>query len=274
MSGTPTNATPATLTTYTATDTTGTTASLTFTLTVELNLDVNADGKVDVLDLVWVAISYQMRGDGLRADVNADGVVNVQDLVAVAEGIDAAAVLPAKVAEEVAWAAEGAAAREGVSAGAPGIRFSSPSKVVSGLTAQRNVAAALADARTLVTGDVRLGKWLPLLEELLQVIAEMKVIPETTALLPNYPNPFNPETWIPYHLAQDANVTVTIYDVRGSAVRELVLGHQPAGVYESRGRAAFWDGKNQLGEPVASGLYFYTLTAGEFNATRKMLIAK
>ena len=79
--------------------------------------------------------------------------------------MDAAAVLPAKVAEEVALAAEAAAAREGVSAGAPGMRFSSRSEVVSGLTAHRNVAAALADARTLVTGDVRLGKWLPLLEE-------------------------------------------------------------------------------------------------------------
>ena len=98
--------------------------------------------------------------------------------------------------------------------------------------------------------------------------------PQTTALLPNYPNPFNPETWIPYHLATDAAVALTIYDVRGSVVRTLTLGHQLAGVYESRGRAAYWDGKNQIGEPVASGLYFYTLTAGEFTATRKLLIAK
>ena len=68
--------------------------------------------------------------------------------------------------------------------------------------------------------------------------------------------------------------TVKIHDVRGSVVRELVLGHQAAGVYESRGRAAYWDGKNQLGEHVASGVYFYTLTAGDFTATRKLLIAK
>ena len=102
----------------------------------------------------------------------------------------------------------------------------------------------------------------------------MNAIPETTALLPNYPNPFNPETWIPYHLSTDAEVTLTIYDVRGVPVRTLVLGHQTAGVYESRARAASWDGKNQLGELVASGLYFYTFTAGEFNATRRLLIAK
>ena len=102
----------------------------------------------------------------------------------------------------------------------------------------------------------------------------MREIPDATALLPNYPNPFNPETWIPYHLANDADVTLTIYNVQGDVVRTLMFGQQPAGVYESRGRAAYWNGRNQIGEPVASGLYFYTLTAGEFTATRKLLIAK
>ena len=272
ISGTPTAALPPTPFTYTATDISGASASLTFTITIELNLDVNADGTVDVLDLIWVAVSYQMHGDALPADVNADGIVNVQDLVAVANAIDAAAALPAKVAEEVALAAE-AAALHGAP-GAPRMAFNNPSAGVSGLTAHRNVDAALADVRALGTGDVRFGKWLPLFEELLQVMAELRAIPETTALLPNYPNPFNPETWIPYQLAQDANVTLTIYDVRGSVVRELVLGQQPAGIYETRHRAAYWNGRNQNGEPVASGLYFYTLTAGDFNATRRLLIAK
>ena len=100
------------------------------------------------------------------------------------------------------------------------------------------------------------------------------VIPEETALLPNYPNPFNPETWIPYQLAKSADVTVTIYDVRGVVVRRLALGHQTAGFYQSRAHAAHWDGRNQLGEKVASGLYFYTFTAGEFTAIGKMLIQK
>ena len=99
-------------------------------------------------------------------------------------------------------------------------------------------------------------------------------IPTGTALLPNYPNPFNPETWIPYQLARDADVTLTIYDVRGTVVRRLELGHQPAGFYQSRGRAAHWDGRNHLGEKVASGLYFYTFTAGDFTATQKLLIRK
>ena len=98
--------------------------------------------------------------------------------------------------------------------------------------------------------------------------------PEETTLLANYPNPFNPETWIPYKLSKPAEVRVTIYAANGRLIRNLALGHQPAGVYQSKSRAAYWDGKNAVGEPVASGVYFYTLTAGDFNATRKLLIVK
>ena len=100
------------------------------------------------------------------------------------------------------------------------------------------------------------------------------VIPTETVLLSNYPNPFNPETWIPYQLSEPANVTVSIYSVDGKLVRRLALGHQNAGIYQSKGRAAYWDGRNEFGERVASGLYFYRFTAGDFTATRKMLIRK
>ena len=100
------------------------------------------------------------------------------------------------------------------------------------------------------------------------------IIPENTALLTNFPNPFNPETWIPYQLAKPAEVTLTIYDIRGVVVRELKLGHQPAGVYHNRSRAIHWDGRNAFGEKVATGVYFYTLKAGDFTATRKLLIRK
>ena len=93
-------------------------------------------------------------------------------------------------------------------------------------------------------------------------------------LLANFPNPFNPETWIPYQLAKPAKVTVSIYNIKGQLVRTLALGHQAAGIYQNRPRAAHWDGKNEFGESVASGVYFYTLTAGDFSATRKMLIRK
>ena len=98
--------------------------------------------------------------------------------------------------------------------------------------------------------------------------------PNETTLLPNYPNPFNPETWIPYKLSKAAEVTVVIYAIDGSLIRTLTLGHQPAGTYQSKSRAAYWDGKNEVGERVASGVYFYTLSAGEFTATRKMFIKK
>ena len=94
------------------------------------------------------------------------------------------------------------------------------------------------------------------------------------ALLVNFPNPFNPETWIPYQLEKSSDVSITVYAVDGRVVRRLSLGHQPAGMYQSRSRAAYWDGRNAFGEPVASGVYFYTLTAGDFTATRRMLIRK
>ncbi len=94
------------------------------------------------------------------------------------------------------------------------------------------------------------------------------------ALLANFPNPFNPETWIPYKLAKPAKVSISIYNVKGQLVRTLSLGQQSAGLYQSRSRAAHWDGKNAFGEKVASGIYFYRLTTGDFSATRKMLIRK
>ena len=94
------------------------------------------------------------------------------------------------------------------------------------------------------------------------------------ALFQNYPNPFNPETWIPYHLSEPAAVTLRIYTARGTLIRTLAVGHRPAGIYRHRHEAVYWDGKNENGEPVASGVYFYTLAAGDFRATRKMLIRK
>ena len=99
-------------------------------------------------------------------------------------------------------------------------------------------------------------------------------IPAETELLRNYPNPFNPETWIPYRLAEDAFVTLTIYDLGGRVVRTLEVGHRVAAVYESRSKAIYWDGRNTLGEQVASGVYFYHLSAGDYSATRRMVILK
>ena len=128
------------------------------------------------------------------------------------------------------------------------------------------MAAAYRVPRT----DARLQRGIDWLEHLLAVLP-----PKETALLTNYPNPFNPETWIPYQLPEPAAVTTTyLFCGTVALVRTLVLGHQPAGMYHRKSRAAYWDGKNEFGEPVASSVYFYTLKAGDFTATRKMLIRK
>ena len=97
---------------------------------------------------------------------------------------------------------------------------------------------------------------------------------EESMLLANYPNPLNPETWIPYQLAEDADATVRIYSVVGKLVRTLRLGHKRAGVYETKEKAVYWDGKNEAGEQVSSGIYFYNIQAGDFSATRKMAVAE
>ena len=98
--------------------------------------------------------------------------------------------------------------------------------------------------------------------------------PEQNLLLQNYPNPFNPETWIPYQLSEDSPVLISIYDTTGRLVRTLSLGFQSAGFYNSQGRAAYWDGRNALGERVASGIYFYQLTTPIFQQTRRLVIVK
>ena len=120
---------------------------------------------------------------------------------------------------------------------------------------------------TVTAEDVRQG-WI----QLPALIAYE--IPAETELLRNYPNPFNPETWIPYQLADAADVTLTIYDIQGALVRQLDLGYQQAGYYTNRTRAAYWDGRNNLGEAVGSGVYFYHLRAGDYSAIQKMVILK
>ena len=202
------------------------------------NYDVNLDGVVNIQDLVVVASRLGQSGPN-AADVNGDGVVNVQDLILVAGALDQA---PA----------------------APSLH---PTALATFTAA--DVREWLTEAQGLDLTDPKLQNGIRFLEQLLVVL-----VPKETALLPNYPNPFNPETWIPYHLAKDADVTLTIYAIDGRVIRRLALGHQPAGMYQTRSRAAYWDGKNAFGEPVASGVYFYTLTAGDFTATRKMLIRK
>ena len=127
----------------------------------------------------------------------------------------------------------------------------------------------LSEAHKVNLTDSTFQRGMLTLEQLLIVLT-----PKNTALLPNYPNPFNPETWIPYQLEKSAEVTISIYSGNGVLTRTLPLGYQSAGIYRSQDRAAYWDGTNEVGESVASGVYFYTLSAGDFKATRKMLVIK
>jgi len=99
-------------------------------------------------------------------------------------------------------------------------------------------------------------------------------IPNQNQLLANYPNPFKPETWRPFQLAQDSTVTAKIYDVTGKQIRMIELGHVTAGNYVEVNRAIYWDGKTDIGEQVSSGTYFYQIEAGDYTDTRKMVILK
>jgi len=107
-----------------------------------------------------------------------------------------------------------------------------------------------------------------------KINGSITVLTPDFALLQNFPNPFNPETWIPYQLAQDGDVVIRIYNQNGRMIRSLYLGKQNAGIYVAKERAAYWDGRDDTGERIASGAYYYTLRAGDFSATRKMVIVK
>ena len=212
--------------------------------------DVNRDGIVSILDLILVAQQLGKRVPaGSAVDVNGDGIVSILDLIRVSQGIAESPAAPSTPPLVLASRPVGAGEKGGVD------------------TAM--IKSWIAQARLEDDGSLAFKQGIENLEALLR-----SLIPEETALLANYPNPFNPETWIPYQLAESAEVTLTIYDMNGQLVRRLAVGHQAAGMYQSRNRAAYWDGRNQLGESVASGLYFYTLTTDEFTATRRMLILK
>ena len=201
--------------------------------------DVNGDGVVNIQDLVLVSSHLGQTGQN-EVDVNGDGVVNIQDLVLVAAAFGEGAASPSLHAL----------------------------KILEGITVAE-LQRLLIEARQMSLTDPVYLRGIAVLEALL-----LALTPKETALLPNYPNPFNPETWIPYQLAEPAEVTLRIHAVDGTLVRTLSLGHKGVGMYQSRSRAAYWDGRNRLGEPVASGAYFYTLIADDFTATRKMLIRK
>lgn len=203
--------------------------------------DINNDGIVDIQDLILVSNSFgQEPSQYPKADTNKDGHVDIIDLLIVAthfgESCDAAAA-------------------------------STSTPLFPEYLSQ--VDEWLTTARLADDGSDIFRQGIAALEHLINTTG-----PTETALLPNYPNPFNPETWIPYDLAQDAEVHIQIYNLKGESIRRLSIGLQTVGTYRTQSRAAYWDGRNDIGESVASGVYFYTFQAGHFKTTRQMVILK
>ena len=214
--------------------------------TQQVKGDVNGDGVVNIQDLVLVAGRFGQTGQN-DADINGDGVVNILDLVLVA----------------------------GAFANVPAAPSLHP-QTLAMLTAA-DAERWLIQAQEMALTDPAYLRGIAMLEQLLSALT-----PKETVLLANYPNPFNPETWIPYHLARAANIQVTVYDAKGAIVRQLDLGYQSVGYYTARSKAAYWDGRNNGGELVASGIYFYQLRVsssrsigtGDYTAIRRMVIVK
>ena len=203
--------------------------------------DVNGDWVVNILDLVQVANSFGKSAP----DLNGDGVVNILDLTLVAKHLSQNAAAPSQLA----------------------LIESIPSTAKEVIAVQR----ALTELEAIPNKSHGVQIAIELLRHYLS-IADPNV--QETKLLSNYPNPCNPDTWIPYQLSEGSTVTVKIYDVTGSIVRTIQVGHKPAGYYLTRERAIYWDGRNQNREPVSSGVYFYTLNADTYTQTRRMVILK
>ncbi len=207
--------------------------------TQEIAEDANRDGIINLQDLIFVASQFGRVGNSNTADVNGDGVINIADILLVA----------------AALANENAAPSN----------YTNSDRVLDAAVVEQWLIQAQHLNRNIPKFQIGIAV-------LKQLLAAMS--PDKTLLLANYPNPFNPETWIPYQLAVHTDVTLHIYSADGQLIRTIALGKQSPGIYQNRSRAAYWDGNNEHGEPVASGIYFYTLTAGNFTATRRMVIRK
>ena len=216
--------------------------------------DINQDGVINILDLVAVASEFGTAGQDLKGDVDGNGSVNIFDLVQVANHFG-----------ETTTSA--APSQRSLNAQQVNLKLSTPLKSVE----SRRIRTALTALERLGEKDTQAALASTLLRQWLVNLGE---VPNQDALLPNFPNPFNPETWIPYQLSQPTDVRISIYNIVGQPVRQIDVGYQHAGKYISRSDAAYWDGRNNTGELVTSGLYFYTLETETYTETRKMIILK
>ena len=222
--------------------------------------DVNRDGQVDLYDATLVVENFGKNDS--QFDINGDGIIGIKDL-----------------AEIVTY----------LRIFLRDIRYCAlvPRSPVHNRSQHATIGADLVSDGNMRVSQETVQQWLTILHQtddgsltFKEAIALLKTLlyptlPKKTTLFANYPNPFNPETWMPYYLATGADVTITIYDATGSLVRQLNIGYQVPGYYTTRNRAAYWNGTSETGESVASGIYYYTLTTGNNNSvTRKMVILK
>ena len=203
--------------------------------------DVNDDGVVDIQDLILISNSFGSDEQyNIKMDVNKDGSVNIIDLLIVALHLG-----------------------ESSNQSAPEISNYDLSQYTD------EIEQWLTEAHRVDNSSAIFRRGIAKLEMLVK-----NTVPVKTVLLQNYPNPFNPETWIPYDLTEDTEVDIHIFNIKGESIRQLSLGFKTAGTYRTLERAAYWDGRNAIGEYVASGVYFCTLHAGNITATHRMTVLK
>ena len=215
--------------------------------------DVNLDGTVDIFDLVPVVQQLkQIEFENPRLDVNSDDIIDLLDLILVGQCFDQPKGAPAVLVTN-----------EPMIISKPELAFQLVGMIDGWIQeAQQMAVNPIVKAVGFEEGVL-----------ILQRIKD-QLRPSETVLLANYPNPFNPETWIPYRLSQPGDVTIMIYDVDGLLIRRLDHGPQPAGYHEHKGQAVYWNGKTETGEIAASGTYFYTIKTNHYHQTRKMLVLK
>ena len=214
---------------------------------------LNLDGTVDIFDLVPVVQHLkQIEFENPRLDVNSDDIIDLLDLILVGQCFDQPKGAPAVLVTN-----------EPMIISKPELAFQLVGMIDGWIQeAQQMAVNPIVKAVGFEEGVL-----------ILQRIKD-QLRPSETVLLANYPNPFNPETWIPYRLSQPGDVTIMIYDVDGLLIRRLDHGPQPAGYHEHKGQAVYWNGKTETGEIAASGTYFYTIKTNHYHQTRKMLVLK
>ncbi len=210
--------------------------------------DINEDGFIDADDAVLIITHLRKNPDQFDPDldVNKDKIVNVSDVFVIID------IMYGYLCELIKKELEG---------------NNAPSKLTQ--FHQRTVQNLLNIVREINDDSLEYKHRIDMLEDLLIIGT-----PRRTILLANYPNPFNPETWIPYQLAHDSHVNIKIYNAAGILIRKFDIGYQKAGDYTSQNLAVHWDGRSDTGEHVASGVYFYTLSSKDYTATRRMVILK